>query len=72
VHLVTADLDAGPIILQRTVPVLNDDTEESLAARILQEEHVAYPEAVRMIVSGGRVEGRRWVGAAMQTQAQRR
>jgi phosphoribosylglycinamide formyltransferase-1 len=52
--------------------VLNDDTEESLAARILQEEHVAYPEAVRMIVSGGRVEGRRWVGAAMQTQAQRR
>lgn len=72
VHLVTEDLDAGPIILQRTVPVLDGDTEDALAARILQEEHIAYPEAVRMIVSGGRVEGRRWVATAVQTQAQER
>jgi len=63
VHLVTEDLDAGPIILQRPVPVLDDDTEETLAVRILQEEHLAYPEAVRMIVNGGRVEGRRWVSS---------
>ena len=63
VHLVTEDLDAGPIILQRTVPVLDDDTEETLAARILQEEHLAYPEAVRMVVNGGRVDGRRWVSS---------
>lgn len=63
VHLVTEELDAGPILLQRAVPVLDDDTEESLAERILREEHVAYPEAVRMIVSGGRVHGRRWVAA---------
>ena len=63
VHLVTEELDAGPIILQRAVPVLDDDTEETLAARILEEEHLAYPAAVRMFVGGGRVEGRRWVAA---------
>ncbi len=61
VHLVTAELDAGPIVVQRSVPVHDDDTEASLAARILAEEHRAYPEAVRLIVSGGwRVDGRRW------------
>jgi phosphoribosylglycinamide formyltransferase-1 len=48
VHLVTDDLDAGPIVLQRTVPVLEEDTEESLSARILAEEHKALPEAVRL------------------------
>ena len=63
VHLVTDELDAGPIVLQRTVPVLDDDTEETLAARILEQEHVAYPAAVRMLVGGGRVDGRRWVAA---------
>ena len=63
VHLVTEDLDAGPIVLQRTAPVLDDDTEATLSARILQQEHLAYPEAVRMIVNGGRVEGRRWVSS---------
>jgi len=63
VHVVTEELDAGPIILQRAVPVLDDDTEETLAARILQEEHLAYPAAVRMFVGGGLVEGRRWVAA---------
>jgi phosphoribosylglycinamide formyltransferase 1 len=62
VHLVTPELDGGPIILQRTVAVLEDDTAESLAARILVEEHRAYPEAVALLLDGGwRVEGRRFV-----------
>ena len=62
VHLVTRDLDAGPIILQRTVPVLPDDTAETLAARILVEEHRAYPEAVQILLNGGwRIEGRRFL-----------
>lgn len=71
VHLVTQDLDAGPIVLQRTVPVLDGDTEESLAARILQEEHIAYPEAVRIILKGGRVEGRSWVATSGPAAQQR-
>jgi phosphoribosylglycinamide formyltransferase-1 len=62
VHLVTRELDAGPIVVQRAVPVLDDDTEETLAARILAEEHRAYPEAVRDVLRGGwRIEGRRFV-----------
>jgi phosphoribosylglycinamide formyltransferase-1 len=62
VHLVTLELDGGPIILQRSVPVLDDDTVETLAARILVEEHRAYPEAVRTVLEGGwRIEGRRFV-----------
>jgi phosphoribosylglycinamide formyltransferase-1 len=52
VHLVTAELDAGPIIVQRAVPVLDGDTEDTLAARILIEEHVAYPEAVQRVLDG--------------------
>ena len=61
VHLVTPELDGGPIILQRVVPVLSDDTAESLASRILVEEHHAYPEAVALLLEGGwRVEGRRF------------
>jgi phosphoribosylglycinamide formyltransferase 1 len=64
VHLVDNQLDAGPIVLQRTVPVLDDDTPETLAARILIEEHRAYPEAVGRVLDGGwRVEGRRFVAA---------
>lgn len=64
VHLVTADLDAGPIILQTAVPVLPTDTAETLAARILVEEHKLYPEAIRLILAGGwRVEGRRFIPA---------
>lgn len=60
VHFVDEKLDAGPIILQRTVEVKDDDTAETLAARILGKEHEAYIEAVRRIVSGGlRVGGRR-------------
>jgi phosphoribosylglycinamide formyltransferase-1 len=62
VHLVTDDLDAGPIVVQRTVAVLDDDTEESLAARILAEEHRAYVEAVSRVLDGRwTVEGRRFV-----------
>ena len=65
VHLVDGVLDGGPIVLQRTVPVLNDDTAEKLAARILEEEHRAYPEALALILAGGwRVEGRRFIGRA--------
>ncbi len=52
VHFVNDDLDAGPIILQRAVEVSDDDTAETLAARILEEEHRAYVEAVREIVLG--------------------
>ena len=64
VHLVTADLDGGPIVVQRAVPVMPGDTPDTLAARILEEEHRAYPEAVRMILDGGwRVDGRRFVSA---------
>lgn len=62
VHLVTADLDGGPIVIQRAVPVLDGDTPETLSERILAEEHRAYPEAVQMVLEGGwRVEGRRFV-----------
>jgi phosphoribosylglycinamide formyltransferase-1 len=49
VHLVDEHLDAGPILLQRTVPVLDDDTVDTLSARILVEEHTAYVEALRML-----------------------
>jgi phosphoribosylglycinamide formyltransferase 1 len=62
VHLVTPALDAGPIVLQRSVPVLGDDTPETLGARILTEEHRAYPEAVGLILDGNwTIEGRRFV-----------
>ena len=62
VHVVTADLDAGPIIVQKTVPVLDGDTEETLAERILVEEHRAYPEAIAYVLDGGwRIDGRRVV-----------
>lgn len=60
VHLVDETLDGGPIIGQRSVPVLEDDTEETLSARILEQEHQLYPEAVALIVSGKyEVVGRR-------------
>lgn len=62
VHLVTSELDNGPIIAQSAVPVLDDDTHDTLAARILIEEHKLYPEAIRFVLDGGwRVEGRRFV-----------
>ena len=62
VHFVDADLDAGPILAQAAVPVLNDDTVESLSARILIEEHRIYSEAIALVLSGNwRIEGRRVV-----------
>lgn len=62
VHFVDEHLDAGPIILQAAVPVENDDTAETLAARILKEEHRLYSEAIRIVLEGRyRIEGRRVV-----------
>jgi phosphoribosylglycinamide formyltransferase-1 len=60
VHFVDEGLDSGPIIRQAVVPVLDDDTAESLASRILKEEHRIYAEAIGVVLSGGyRIEGRR-------------
>jgi phosphoribosylglycinamide formyltransferase-1 len=60
VHFVDEQLDAGPIILQAAVPVLDDDTEDTLAARILVEEHRIYSEAIALVLSERwRIEGRR-------------
>ena len=62
VHLVDLELDHGPIVVQRTVPVLDDDDEDRLAARILVEEHRAYPEALHRLLAGPwRIVGRRVV-----------
>ncbi|MBQ3288798.1 MAG: phosphoribosylglycinamide formyltransferase [Kiritimatiellae bacterium] len=60
VHFVDAGTDTGPIIVQKSVPVMEDDTPETLHARIQVQEHIAYPEALRVIASGKyRIEGRR-------------
>lgn len=62
VHLVDEHLDHGPIILQKSVPVLETDDEHTLAARILEQEHIAYTEAIRLLLSGEvEVQGRRLV-----------
>jgi phosphoribosylglycinamide formyltransferase-1 len=62
VHFVDQELDHGPIVVQRTVPVLSNDDEDSLALRILEQEHIAYPEALRLLLcEPWRVEGRRVV-----------
>jgi phosphoribosylglycinamide formyltransferase 1 len=62
VHFVDEDLDAGPIVIQAAVPVRDDDTEETLSARILIEEHRIYAEAIGIVIAGKyRVEGRRVV-----------
>jgi len=58
VHFVDEHLDHGPIILQKTVPVLENDDEHSLSARILQQEHVAYSEAVGIVLSGVEIQDR--------------
>lgn len=72
-HFVTDEMDAGPVVLQAAVPVLPDDTAESLQARILREEHRIYPETVRLFAEGRlRVEGRRVViEGARADEAQR-
>ncbi|MBZ5555645.1 MAG: phosphoribosylglycinamide formyltransferase [Acidobacteriia bacterium] len=62
VHLVTSQLDDGPIVLQATVPVLEGDTVDTLSARILVEEHRLYPEAIRLVLAGGwALDGRRFL-----------
>ena len=64
VHIVNANLDGGPIVIQRAVPVWPDDTVETLAARILVEEHRIYPLAIaELLADGWRLEGRRFIGA---------
>ena len=60
VHFVEDPVDSGPIIVQATVPVLDDDTCETLSERILEEEHRTYCKAVALVLSGKyRIEGRR-------------
>lgn len=62
VHLVSAGLDDGPIVLQAAVPVMEDDSADSLSARILAEEHRIYPEAIQLLLGGNwSIEGRRFV-----------
>ena len=64
VHIVTPELDAGPIVLQAVVPVHHHDTPDTLSERILAEEHKIYPLAVGIVLDGSwRVEGRRFVQA---------
>jgi phosphoribosylglycinamide formyltransferase-1 len=60
VHFVDEGLDSGPIVLQAVVPVLDGDTEESLSARILEQEHQIYPRAIQQVLDGQiRIDGRR-------------
>jgi phosphoribosylglycinamide formyltransferase-1 len=67
VHFVDEGLDSGPIVLQAVVPVADDDTPETLAARILTEEHRIYSEAIALVLSGDyRIEGRRVLGSPHQ------
>ncbi len=68
VHLVDENLDAGPILAQAVVAVLDTDTDETLSARILAEEHRIYTEAVRLILSGKyRIEGRRLIALTSES-----
>jgi phosphoribosylglycinamide formyltransferase-1 len=61
VHFVDEAVDHGAIVVQRTVPVLDEDTAESLSARILEQEHIAYPEAIARVLSGAfHLSGRRY------------
>jgi phosphoribosylglycinamide formyltransferase-1 len=65
VHFVDEFLDAGPILIQAPVAVLDGDTVESLSSRILEQEHRIYTEAINLVLAGGyRIEGRRVIGAA--------
>ena len=62
VHLVDLELDHGPIVIQRSVPVLDDDDEQRLSARILEQEHIAYPQALRaLLTETWKLDGRRVV-----------
>jgi phosphoribosylglycinamide formyltransferase-1 len=65
VHLVTNELDGGPIVMQAVVPVRDDDSVDTLSARILIQEHRIYPEAVRLLLDGAwTIQGRRFVRSA--------
>ena len=71
VHFVTEGVDEGPIILQAAVPILDEDTPETLAARILVQEHTIYPRAVQLFADGRlRVDGRRVVIDGAKTDGQ--
>jgi phosphoribosylglycinamide formyltransferase-1 len=64
VHFVDEELDHGAIIVQKTVPVLEDDDEHTLAVRILEQEHIAYTEAIKIVLSGNyKILGRRLIVA---------
>lgn len=64
VHFVVPEMDEGPIVAQAAVPVLDDDTPETLGARVLAQEHVIYPLALRLVASGAvRIHGNRVLGA---------
>jgi len=64
VHVVTAELDAGPIVRQEVVRVEDDDTVETLAARVLEKEHELYPAAIQLVLSGRwRLDGRRFLSS---------
>jgi phosphoribosylglycinamide formyltransferase 1 len=70
VHFVDEELDHGAIIVQKTVPVLDSDTEQTLAARILEQEHIAYSEAIRIVLEGKyEIRGRRLVASAGPVQS---
>jgi len=71
VHFVDEHLDHGPIILQKTVPVLDSDDDHSLSARILEQEHIAYSEAIQLVLSGAiTVEGRKTVRRNSKAEGQ--
>jgi len=70
VHFVVPEMDEGPIVAQAAVPVLDGDTPETLGARVLAQEHVVYPLALRLVASGAvRVEGNRVLGALARSDA---
>jgi phosphoribosylglycinamide formyltransferase-1 len=70
VHFVVPEMDEGPIIAQAAVAVLDADTEETLSARVLEQEHLLYPRALRLVASGAlRVDGNRVLGAVSAAPA---
>jgi phosphoribosylglycinamide formyltransferase-1 len=70
VHFVVPEMDEGPIVAQAAVPVLDGDTADTLGARVLRQEHVVYPLALRLVASGAvRVEGNRVLGALARSDA---
>ncbi len=70
VHFVVPEMDEGPIVAQAAVPVLDDDTAETLGARVLAQEHVIYPNALRLVASDAvRVDGNRVLGALPSNDA---